>query len=243
MAVVAREAPAGDKEEENIMPRKIAFVHTVFPAFGIFDPLVKELLPKDLVVYHITDEILAKVVVSQAQLSPFLYRRVAEHAFAAEQAGAELVQLTCSSVSPCADYAATMVSIPVLKIDLPMIDAALTMGTRIAVAATAITALNPLVDLVSSRAELMGKKVQVEAAFCEGAYAALFSRGDTETHDRMVRNTLKGLMTRSDVILLAQASMERVAGTIPAADRTAPILASPRLAVEHLREVLAKAAG
>ena len=221
------------------MSRKIAFVHTVFPAFGIFDPLVKELLPKDLVVYHITDEILAKVVVAQGRLSPFLYRRVAEHAFAAEQAGAELVQLTCSSVSPCADIASAMAGIPVLKIDVPMIDKALTIGTRIGVAATAMTALNPLVDLVRSRADLAGKRVQVEAAFCEGAYAALFSRGDAETHDHIVRETLEGLMSRSDVVLLAQASMQRVSDTIPAAEQTAPILATPRLAIEHLRAILA----
>lgn len=221
------------------MPRKIAFVHTVFPAFGIFDPLVKELLPKDMVVYHITDEILAKVVVAQGRLSPFLYRRVAEHAYAAEQAGAELVQLTCSSISPCADIATAMVGIPVLKIDVPMIDKAFTIGTRIGVAATAMSALNPLVDLVRSRAELMDKNVQVEPAFCEGAYAALFSRGDAETHDRIVRDTLKGLMSRSDVVLLAQASMQRVSDTIPAAEQTAPILATPRLAIEHLRAMLA----
>ncbi len=220
------------------MPRKIAFVHTVFPAFGIFDPLVKDLLPRDLIVYHITDEILAKVVVAQGQLSPFLYRRVVEHAYAAEQAGAELVQLTCSSISPCADYASTMVSIPVLKIDVPMIDEAFAVGARIGVAATAMSALNPLVDLVRSRAELMGRRVEVEAAFCEGAYSALFSRGDTESHDRIVRETLMGLMSRNDVVLLAQASMQRVADTIPAADQAVPILASPRLAVEHLRDLL-----
>jgi Asp/Glu/hydantoin racemase len=219
--------------------RKIAFVHTVFPAYGIFDPLVKELLPGDLIVYHITDEILAKVVVAQGQLSPFLYRRVAEHAYAAEQAGAELVQLTCSSISPCADYAAALVNIPVLKIDVPMIDRAYGMGERIGVAATAMSALNPLVDLVRTRAVEVGHRVQVESGFCEGAYAALFSRGDAETHDRIVRDTLRGLMARNDVVLLAQASMQRVVDTIPDAEKTAPILASPRLAVEHLREVLA----
>jgi Asp/Glu/hydantoin racemase len=179
------------------------------------------------------------VVVAQGRLSPFLYRRVAEHAYAAEQAGAELVQLTCSSVSPCADFASALVGIPVLKIDVPMIDKAFTIGTRIGVAATAMSALNPLVDLVRSRAELMGKSVQVEPAFCEGAYAALFSRGDAETHDRSVRNTLKGLMSRSDVVLLAQASMQRVSDTIQAAEQTAPILATPRLAIEHLRAMLA----
>ncbi len=225
------------------MPRKIAFLHTVFPAFGIFDPLIKELLPPDLVVYHITDEILAKLVVAQGGLSPFLYRRVAEHAFAAEQAGAELLQMTCSSISPCADYVSALVSIPVLKVDIPMIDKAFTVGRRIGVAATAMSALSPLVELVRLRAGELGKSVEVEPAFCEGAYIALFSRGDAETHDRIVREVLRDLMNRSDVILLAQASMQRVADTIPSDEQRVPILASPRLAVEHLREMLQTMAG
>jgi hypothetical protein len=220
------------------MARKIAFLHTVFPAFNIFDSLVKELLPSDLIVYHITDEILAKVAVAQEGLSPFLYRRVAEHAFAAEQAGAELLQMTCSSISPCADYVGALVGIPVLKVDVPMIDKAFELGRRIGVAATAMSALNPLVDLVHTRASELGKSVEVEPAFCEGAYAALFSRGDTITHDRIVRDTLKGLMERDEVILLAQASMQRVAETIPPDEQKVPILASPRLAVEHLRALL-----
>ena len=220
------------------MIRKIAFLHTVFPAFGIFDALVKELLPPDLIVYHITDEILAKVVVAQGGLSPFLYRRVAEHAFAAEQAGAELLQMTCSSISPCADYVRALVSIPVLKVDIPMIDKAFEIGRRIGVAATAMSALNPLVALVRSRASEQGRSVEVEPAFCEGAYAALFSRGDTATHDQIVCDTLKRLMERNDVILLAQASMQRVADAISPDERKVPILASPRLAVEYLRTLV-----
>ena len=62
------------------MSRKLAFIHTVSTAFSQFDALAKEILPKDVMVYHITDEILAKVVLAQGGLSPFLYRRVTEHA-------------------------------------------------------------------------------------------------------------------------------------------------------------------
>ena len=72
---------------------------------------------------------------------------------------------------------------------------------------------------------------------CEGAYDALFA-GDLETHDRIVRDTLKELMARNDVVLLAQASMARVAETIPGEEQAAPILSSPRLAVERARDVL-----
>ena len=53
-----------------------------------------------------------------------------------------------------------------------------------------------------------------------------------------VRETLKSLMARTDVVMLAQASMARVAETIPAEEKTVPILSSPRMAVEHARKVL-----
>jgi hypothetical protein len=48
-------------------------------------------------------------------------------------------------------------------------------------------------------------------------------------------------MTRNDVVLLAQASMARVAETIPAKDQIVPVLSSPRLALERLRDILATA--
>jgi Asp/Glu/hydantoin racemase len=130
-----------------------------------------------------------------------------------------------------------MVSIPVLKIDEPMVDRALQIGARIGVAATVPTTLKPTLDLVAERAAFWGKQVQVESALCEGAFTALMG-GDGETHDRIVSERLAGLMDKNDVILLAQASMARVAAAIPSSAQKTPILSSPRLAVEHLCTVL-----
>jgi hypothetical protein len=45
-------------------------------------------------------------------------------------------------------------------------------------------------------------------------------------------------MENNDVIVLAQASMARVADQIPASDRSVPILSSPRLGMERVRDVL-----
>ena len=131
-----------------------------------------------------------------------------------------------------------MVDIPVLKIDEPMVDQALSIGTRIGLAATAPTALNPLADLVRARAQVAGKDVQVDSVLSEGAYQALFSRGDPKKHDRILRGTLRELMAGSDVVLLAQASMARVADTIPPEERIVPILSPVRSSVERARDVL-----
>lgn len=219
------------------MTIKLAFIHTVPSLVGLFTELSKEILPGEVELLHIADEVLLKVVLAQGGLSPFIFRRVSEHAVAAEEAGASAVQLTCSSISPCADPARSLVGIPVLKIDEPMVDQALALGERIGVAATAPTTLKPTTALVYERAHNIGKQVTVESILCEGAYQALFS-GDAETHDRIVRQHIKDLMRRNDVVILAQASMARVANTLSPEELAVPVLSSPRLAVERLRQVL-----
>jgi Asp/Glu/hydantoin racemase len=219
------------------MTRKIIFIHTLPSLVEPFTELADEILPEDVKIMHIADEILLKVVLAQGGLSPFIHHRLAEHVIAAQQAGADVVQLTCSSISPCADSASPMVGIPVLKIDEPMVDKAISIGERIGVAATAPTTLKPTTEMVTARAKVIGKDVKVESVLCEGAYDALFS-GDQETHDNIVRDNLQQLMKRNDVILLAQASMARVVETIPADERIVPILSSPLLAVERARDVI-----
>ncbi len=221
------------------MKQKLAFVHTVPSLVGLFNELSKELLP-DVEVFHIADEMLLKVVLAQGGLSPFIFQRVAEHVVAAERAGATMVQVTCSSISPCVEASRPFVGIPVLKIDEPMVNAALAIGSRVGIAATAPTTLKPTTDLVRTRAAAMGIAVQVESVLCEGAYEALFS-GNPQKHDQIVSDVLRGLMPRNDVVILAQASMARVANTIPPAEQRVPILASPRLAIAHVRELLVTA--
>jgi Asp/Glu/hydantoin racemase len=221
------------------MPKKIAYLHTVTSLVTLFNDLSREIFPRDVEVFHIADEMLLKVVLAQGGLSPFIFRRVADHVRAAETAGADVVQVTCSSIGPCVEPARAMVGVPVLKVDEPMVQQAIKMGTRIGVAATAPTTLKPTADLVREQAHLAGRDVLVEPVLCEGAYAALFG-GRPEEHDRIVRDYLQALATRTDVILLAQASMARVADTLPPDPHRVPILASPRLAVERARDVLAQ---
>jgi Asp/Glu/hydantoin racemase len=218
------------------MTRRIVFVHTVLSVVPQFTDLARELLPPDVEAWHVADELLAKVVVAQGRLTPFAYRRVADHARAAAEAGAVMVQLTCSSISPCAAAAATEAGIPVLKIDEPMADRAIALGQRIGVAATAPTALGPTVDLIRRRAREAGRRVEVKPVLCEGAYIHLTS-GDLEAYDRAIRETLEQMVEDNDVIVLAQASMARVAQGLKPAPR-APILTSPRLAVERLARLL-----
>jgi Asp/Glu/hydantoin racemase len=219
------------------MTRKVFFLHTLSSLIPSFNDLSSELLPGDVEILHIADDMLSRLVLAQGGLSPFIYRRVAEHVIAASQAGASLVQATCSSISPCIEAVRVFVDIPVLKIDEPMAFKAVDLGNRIGVIATAKTTLGPTTDLVRHAAKTRDIQVEISAQLCEGAYDAMLS-GDIEHHDEIVLSCLRAQMTRVDVLLLAQASMARVLDRLPAYERSIPILTSPRLAVAHIADLL-----
>jgi Asp/Glu/hydantoin racemase len=124
-----------------------------------------------------------------------------------------------------------------LRVDQPMADKAATTGKRIGVVATLRTTLEPTADLISRRAALAGKQIELTSRLCEGAFDALMS-GQSTVHDAKVAAALKELSQQMDVIVLAQASMARVVDTLAPEDKRVPILASPAIAVDYLATVL-----
>ena len=218
------------------MAHTLAMIHTIAGLAPMFGELSKELMP-DVDAFNIADEAVLRMGLAAGGLTPAMYRRVSDNAVYAEAAGADVILVTCSSISPCVDVAQKMVSVPVLKIDEPMVDKAISIGSHISVAATAPTTLKPTTGLIAARSQVAGKKTQIDAVMCEGAYDALFS-GDTERHDQIIRDFLYRMMKHNDVIVLAQASMARVADQIPEGDKQVPILSSPRLGMGRVRDVI-----
>ena len=219
------------------MKRKtLGLIHTSATLVPVFAQLCKDKLP-GVDTFNIADDSLIKEVIRHGALLPATARRVAQHVALAEQAGAEFILVTCSSIGRAVETAAGLASVPVLRVDQPMADRAVQMGRRIGVIATLATTLEPTADLIGRRAAEAGKAVEVTSRLCEGAFDALMS-GDAARHDAMVAEALKVLAGKVDVIVLAQASMARVVENLSPADRRVPILASPPLAVEYLASVL-----
>lgn len=219
------------------MPRKkLGLVHTSATLVPIFAQLCKAKLP-GISVFNIVDDSLIKDVIAHCELRPQTARRVAQQIAAAEDAGAEFIMVTCSSIGPAVETAATLASVPVLRVDQPMADRAVCMATRIAVVATLPTTLEPTADLIRRRAADAGKQITLISKLCDGAFEALMS-GDSATHDAKVAAALRETATQVDVIVLAQASMARVVDSLPESDRRVPILASPPIAVDYLATVL-----
>jgi Asp/Glu/hydantoin racemase len=218
------------------MGKRLAYLHTVAGLTATFKALSDELLP-GIDLFHIVDESLLQNTIRANQLTPQTMRRLLRLVISAEEAGADVVMVTCSSVGPAVEASRPFVRIPVLRVDEPMAELAVQSGVTIGVAATLPTTLKPTADLISSVAARQGKSIQVVSKLCEGAFQAVVS-GDPARHDQLVSAGLQELAPQVDVVVLAQASMARVIETLPAESRRVPILSSPRLAVERLAQLI-----
>lgn len=216
--------------------KTLGLIHTSATLVPVFDELCKKYLP-GVKVFNIVDDSLIKNTIACGELTPQTSRRVVNYAYSAEEAGADYIMFTCSSIGPAVETAATLAGVPVLRVDQPMADRAVATGRKIGVVATLSTTLEPTSDLVKRRAAAAGKDIELVPRLCEGAFEALMS-GDAQKHDDIVGAALKQLSQEVDVILLAQASMARVVGTLSEEDKKVAILASPPLAMEYLAEIL-----
>jgi len=223
---------------ENSMTKKLGLIHTSATLVPVFQELTdKYLAGKDIKIFNISDDSLIKNTIERGVLTPDTSRRVVNYVVSAEEAGADYILVTCSSIGPAVEIAARLVDVPVLRVDQPLADKAVQMGSKIGVVATLSTTLELTSDLVRRRAILAGKEIELTSRLCEGAFDALMS-GKPELHDASVASALNELSQQVDVILLAQASMARVVDQLSDEDKKVPILTSPELAVKHLATLL-----
>jgi Asp/Glu/hydantoin racemase len=218
------------------MAKQIAFIHTSPSVIPTFKALAEELLPK-MNIFNMVDESLLCDIIREKGCPPITARRLVGHVLSAEQAGAEYILVTCSSMGRAVEASRVICGATVLRVDEQMADEAVRIGGRISVIATLPSTMAPTLDLIRSRAAAKGKTIELAGELVEGAFDAVIS-GEGATHDRLVGSALKDLARRSDVIVLAQASMARVVDSLAPGDKPIPILSSPRLAVQHLATLL-----
>jgi Asp/Glu/hydantoin racemase len=222
----------------NGMTKRLGLIHTSATLVPVFQELADRYLAgKDIQVFNIADDSLIENTIERGVLTSDTSRRVVNYVASAEEAGADFILVTCSSIGPAVEIAAKLVEVPVLRVDQPMADKAVQMGSRIGVVATLSTTLEPTSDLVRRRAVLAGKEIELTSRLCEGAFDALMS-GKPALHDEAVASALRELSQQVDVILLAQASMARVVHQLSDEDKKVPILSSPELAVQYLSDIL-----
>ncbi len=217
------------------MPKKLTLLHTSSKIVGPATEMAKEIIP-EVDILHLVDESLLARLRSCGCITPQIKRRVADYVVGQEQEGVDAVMLTCSSISPCADIARELVDIPVIKIDEAMITKAIEVGTNIAVVATLPITLNPTKQQLQVLAEKSSTQITIKEVLCSEAFDALI-KGQSDKHDAMVLEEIEALASQVDVIILAQASMARLALQVRKEIET-KVMTSLKPAMQQAREIL-----
>jgi Asp/Glu/hydantoin racemase len=216
----------------------IAFVHTVAFLVELFRQTMERELPQVEAV-HVLNETLLKDLLRDGP-SPKITERIIRQAILAADAGVDMVVFTCSSTSPAINLARQMLSIPILKIDDPMAEHAVSIGSRIGLLCTASSTVVPSSALLREHAARIGKPIEIDISLSTRAYDALFA-GDRAEHDRIITEAAVKCAQDCDVMVLAQVSLAHLRE--PIANATGlPVLASPPLLIERLRKMTAQAA-
>lgn len=217
------------------MGKSIAIVQTSAVSSKELKSLCDEIMP-EVKVYQIIDDSLIREVNANGGSTAGVRRRMLAYYQNAASLGVDLILNQCSSVGEVADAIRPFVDVPIVKIDEAMARKAVGLGRKIAVIATVQSTVGPSVRLIETEARRADVEVSVTPHLVDGAMMILIEKGDVETHNRMVIGAVEKAAEDHDVVVLAQGSMVVLAPLLTSIKK--PVLTSPRLGVEYVRELL-----
>jgi aspartate/glutamate racemase len=217
------------------MKHKLAIIHTTPVTVDSLKALAHELLPDVEVMNWVDDSILPQLAANGGQIDE-IEDRFLQYARIAEKAGAACILSACSSIGELVARVRPQLNVPIIRIDDAMAEFAVSSAETVGVAATLETTLQPTQRLISDKAELLDKKVKIESVVAKSAYQKLIA-GDKEGHDVELAEVLRELAAKTDLVVLAQASMARVISQFVPEEQE-QFLSSPRLGMLRVKEVM-----
>lgn len=217
------------------MKKKIVLMHTSMISFDVFNKLFAEIIP-GAEISNIVDEDLLATLNKNRGITESIIQRICNYIIFSEACGADLIFSQCSSTRTAIKCARKMVKIPIVMVDDGMAEKAASIGSRIGIVATAAATLKPTSSALNDVAEKTGKSIIIKEYLADGALGILMKEKNVEKHNKLVLDLIDKAVEENDVVVLAQGSMITL---LPYLGNTkVPVLTSPRLGVEKVREVL-----
>lgn len=213
----------------------LAFLHTAAIHEQTFARLCEEIAPAFRIRHVVDESLLADA--REHGITETLAKKVHGAVTQAAATGAAVVVCTCSTIGGLAESTETAGEFTAMRIDRAMADAAVSAGPRILVIAALASTLEPTRSLLHSSARNAKVHITVTDALVENAWES-FLNGDQDTYHALVAEAVQAGLAVADVIVLAQASMAKVADAF--SGRPVPVLSSPRLGVRAAVNLLAQ---
>lgn len=215
--------------------KRAACIHTVYSVIEDFTAQLREKLPPDTKIHTLYDDFLATDPADTGKFSAVNHERLRLDLRACALTGADVIVVSCSTLSPSVRLLRGEVNVPVVAIDDAMVREAVQKGSRIGLLATANSTVKPSTSAIYAAAEAAGKEIELQVLCNEDAIRAL-KAGDRQTHDRLVLEMAEQLGA-CDAIVLAQASMAHMEQAVQ--QKTGIFtLSSPSRCIEQVRKLL-----
>jgi Asp/Glu/hydantoin racemase len=215
------------------LPR-IALIHAVTVAMQPIDDAFLHLWPQAERV-NLLDDALSVDRAKALDLTPVVARRIGDLADYAMSFNADAILYTCSAFGPAIEAVAARLSVPVLKPNDAMFEAAIAQGRTIGMVATFEPSVASMTEEFQNAAARLGSTARLRTVCVAEAMEALRA-GNAPRHNALVAEAARSLGP-CDALMLAQFSTSRAADAV-AAEVAMPVLTSPGAAVAKLKHLL-----
>ena len=215
--------------------KRVACIHTVYSVIESFTGQLRAGLGADVKIHTLYDDFLATDPGETGRFSGINHQRLRCDMTAAVLTGADVIVVSCSTLSPSVRLLRGEFNVPVVAIDDAMVNAAVRLGRRVGLLATAESTVEPSRSALEAAAKAIGKEVDSQV-LCDPEAIRALKAGDREAHDARVLKLADKLEDR-DVIVLAQASMAHMEGLV-ATHTGLPTLSSVDRCVAQVRAIL-----
>jgi Asp/Glu/hydantoin racemase len=216
--------------------KSIGIIHAIHLTIGAMKPFLEKYIP-DVEVMHLCDDTIQRdnIAAGVGVIPKHNYFRFAQYAHNLQESGVELILLACSTFNYAAELARPQIDIPIVQIDRRMMELAVSQGRRVGMLATLATTVPSSERLLRIVAEEKKRPVEITTVLRPEAFEAI-SRGDKETHNRILLEEIDKLSSKVDSIVLAQLSMSALE---PYLNKTAvPVYNSGTTGFEFIRHTL-----
>ncbi|MFN0163855.1 MAG: aspartate/glutamate racemase family protein [Burkholderiales bacterium] len=213
---------------------RIALIHAVTVAMDPVQAAFARDWPQATLI-NLLDDSLSQDRERAGDLSAAITARIealADYALAAE---ASAILYTCSAFGAAIERVQARLSIPVLKPNEAMFDAALASGARVGMLATFAPSVASMESEFCAAADARGSKASIRSVVVPEAMRHL-KAGDGSMHDHLLAEAAPRLQD-CDAVLLAHFSTARARDAVSARLRC-PVLTSPDSAVSKLRRAM-----
>lgn len=215
--------------------KSIALIHTVKTVANSFEQKLKDYVGEPVKIHNLWDDFLAN---NPNEIGEFTIEnrcRLYNDIKSAEMTGADMIVVTCSTLTPVVNMIRPFVRVPLIAIDDAMGRKAVTCGERILVLATAGSTEGPMREKLNAEAAKLGKSIQIDFQANAEAFQAM-KAVQMERHDAILLDMAKNI-SGYDCVVLAQASMAHLDQKIEEICKV-PVLSSPGLCMEQVKETL-----